>query len=372
MITIRGKVLLTRVLLVLLSSMCSLISSTLDQWKLIPHSEQAKYQIDRGAGVGSTGVGLSTTGQHDTPGSSGIQSGRDTTGTSGLSNQTSSRTDRHLGRDAAIAGGVGGAAYEAGQHHHSNTGSGLTGASHSGTASTGAGLTGTTQTGITSTAPHSSNLADRSATGNTSASQRTFNLADRTHDNSSKDQHYGREAAVAGGVGGAAYETGRHHNDASSGFASTGNTSSTLPHSSNLADRSVIGNTSTGQHASNVTDRTHNSSKDHHYGRDAAVAGGVGGAAYEADKHHAHDKDLTNSEREQKREHKHEIKDEKKGHKEHKGLFSFLRKYLLRIPLYMLTHLQIATNPRSTPRSKRMSSTAKNVNTFPTRDATLL
>jgi len=94
---------------------------------------------------------------------------------------------------------------------------------------------------------------------------------------------------------------------------STGNNTTTGPHSSNLA------------HTTN-TDR----SKDHHYGKDAAVAGGVGGAAYEADKHHKHDKDLTVAEKEQKREHKHELKEEKREHKESKGgLLSFLRKLSL-------------------------------------------
>jgi hypothetical protein len=54
--------------------------------------------------------------------------------------------------------------------------------------------------------------------------------------------------------------------------------------------------------------------KDHHVGRDAALAGGAGGAAYEAEKHHKHDKDLTQAERDAKKEHKHELKEEKKHH----------------------------------------------------------
>lgn len=102
---------------------------------------------------------------------------------------------------------------------------------------------------------------------------------------------------------------------------STGNTTATGPHSSNLA---------------HTTDADR--SKDHHYGKDAAVAGGVGGAAYEADKHHKHDKDLTAAEREQKREHKHELKEEKREHKESKGgLLSFLRKLSLHI---LICHLR--------------------------------
>merc|ERR1712000_390075 len=62
-------------------------------------------------------------------------------------------------------------------------------------------------------------------------------------------------------------------------------------------------------------------SKDHHYGRDAAVAGGaagVGGAAYEADKHHR-EKELAKAEKEAEKEDKHHEK--KKG-----GLLSFLHR----------------------------------------------
>ena len=66
-----------------------------------------------------------------------------------------------------------------------------------------------------------------------------------------------------------------------------------------------------------------------HLGRDAGIAGGVGAAGYEAEKHHQkHDKDLTAAEREAKKEHKHELKEEKKEHKKG-GLLSFLRKSFL-------------------------------------------
>jgi len=80
----------------------------------------------------------------------------------------------------------------------------------------------------------------------------------------------------------------------------TGTTTTTGPHSSNLANKAD---------PSVDSDR----SKDHHYGRDAAVAGGVGGAAYEADKHH-----------------KHGVTEEKHDHKDRKdskgGLLSFLHR----------------------------------------------
>ncbi|KAN0106804.1 hypothetical protein V8E51_009680 [Hyaloscypha variabilis] len=95
-------------------------------------------------------------------------------------------------------------------------------------------------------------------------------------------------------------------------------------HESNtLAQPSHLG--ATGQSTTTTTTNPQSSladsstSKDHHYGRDAAVAGGVGGAAYEAEKHHKHDKDLTQAERDAKKEHKHEVKEAKKEHKESKG-----------------------------------------------------
>jgi hypothetical protein len=131
----------------------------------------------------------------------------------------------------------------------------------------------------------------------------------------------GHDAAAVGAVGGAgAYEAGKHHHGTESGIGGTSSTTTAGPHSSNLA---------------NKADPTVDSdrSKDHHYGRDAGIAGGVGAAAYEADKHHKHDKDLTASEREVKKEHKHELKEEKREEKrEHKdskgGPLSFLRKPL--------------------------------------------
>jgi len=76
----------------------------------------------------------------------------------------------------------------------------------------------------------------------------------------------------------------------------------------------------------------------HHYGRDAAIVGGVGAsgvAAYQSSEH-KHDKDLTEDEREVKKQQKHVEKEEKHEHhhekgspKERKGsILSFLRKYL--------------------------------------------
>jgi len=194
----------------------------------------------------------------------------------------------HLGRNAAVAGVVGGAAYEADKHYK-----------------------------------HDKDLtqAERDA-----KREHKHELKEEKREN--KDHHYGRDAAVAGGVGGAAYEADKHHrknelrepntlsnigNPAVTGQPTT--TTTAGPHSSGIANK-----------ADPTADSDH--PKEHHYGRDAAIAGGVGGVAYEADKHHKHDKDLTQSERDAKKEHKHELKEEKKEHKENKGgLLGFLRKH---------------------------------------------
>lgn len=191
--------------------------------------------------------------------------------------------------------------------------------------------------------------------GVASTSSRTTDPAQH----SSSTSHTGRDAAVAGGVGGAAYEAEKRHHDQSLGnpghSAITGDASrpTTGPHSSNVANN-----------ADPVVDSDR--SRDHHYGRDAGVAGGAGAAAYGAEQHH-HDKNLDKAERkhekefekETKKEHKQDVKQathedkaerkyEKELEKEHKqdvkeakhedkqakkeskgGLLSFLRKFLL-------------------------------------------
>jgi hypothetical protein len=81
----------------------------------------------------------------------------------------------------------------------------------------------------------------------------------------------GHDAAAVGALGGAgAYEAGKHHHGTESGVGGTSATTTAGPHSSNLA---------------NKADPTVDSdrSKDHHYARDAGVAGGVGAGAYEAE-----------------------------------------------------------------------------------------
>lgn len=126
--------------------------------------------------------------------------------------------------------------------------------------------------------------------------------------NTSGDHHYGRDAAIAGGVGGAAYRAETHHQKNEMNEPSA----STLANPSRTATgQSTAATTTTTSGASSSIPDT-NTSKDHHYGKDAVVAGGVGRAAYEVEKHHKHDRDLTQAEKDAKKEHKHDVKEAKK------------------------------------------------------------
>lgn len=186
-------------------------------------------------------------------------------------------------------------------------------------------------------------------------------LPDRSVQSTEKQGHHvGRDAAVVGGVGGAAYEADKHHK---AHDMYEGNTVGDLGSTSGAK-------TTAGPHSSNVANKADptvdsDRSKDHHYGRDAAIAGGAGGAAYEADKHHKHDKDLTQAEKDTKKEHKHEAHEEKKERSGSKGLLGFLSK-----SPFLFFHLQqnannkqSATRIRNTPLKKKPSSTARNANT---------
>lgn len=295
----------------------------------------------QGFGSGSSGLGHSTTGHQSGSGLTGSGLGN-TTGTTGPAPNTAgphskdwqnvvdprvtpanaaqqgstqtgthSTTDSgsHHGRDAALVGGTGAAAYAAGSHHDSNRASGLGHLGQSGTTSgTGSNLSSGATTGRTS--------------GVTGQHDSTFG---GSHDN---DHHYGRDAALVGGTGAAAYGAGSHHDSSREGAPShLGQSSTTSGTGSNLPSGATTGRTSgvTGQQDSTLGG-SHD--KDHHYGRDAAVAGGVGGAAYEADKHH---KD-TKTEHQAEKDHKHAVKEAEKDHKheekkEHKhGILSFLHR----------------------------------------------
>ena len=273
----------------------------------------------RGTGVESTtGVGHSTTTTTTT-----------STGVGSTPGHNTSSTGHHLGRDAAVAGGVGGAAYEAEKHH---------GTSSTGPAPNTAGPH--KQDWMNKLDPRVDAKQETATTGST-----THHTADPAHHGSStKDHHVGRDAAVTGGVGGAGYEAGKHHHN---------DNTTAGPHSSNVANR-----------ADPTVDSDR--SKDHHYGKDAAVAGGVGGAAYGADKHH-HDKNLQkiehsrekDLEREAKKEHKHEVKEDKHAHKDHKdskgGLLSFLRKCPASFQTLMIMLINIRPRQKQEIHARRRS-----------------
>jgi len=252
------------------------------------------------------------------------QSDKSHAATGGYAAQPSSapQQDYNYGKDAGIAGG----ATSAFVGHHQG---------QSADPSRAHGTSTTAQD------PYSAGSTQRSA-------------VDPTSDHS-KDHHYGRDAAVAGGVGTAAYAAGRHHNQSESTDPSRVHGASTTtqdPYSTSSTQRSAV-------------DPAMDRSKDHHYGRDAAVAGGaagVGGAAYEADKHHR-EKELAKAQKEAEKEHKHDMKQAEKDHKhdvkraekhaekEHKhhekeaekddkhhekkkgGLLSFLRKFPLHLSI---------------------------------------
>ncbi|KAA8572684.1 hypothetical protein MFRU_003g01620 [Monilinia fructicola] len=176
------------------------------------------------AGVVPVGAYEAGHGHHTTAGShsSNLANKADPRVDSDLSKQQ----NHHYGRDAAVAGGLGGAAYEANKHHHNTN---------------------------TTSGPHSSNLENK--------------VDPRVDSDRSRDQHhYGRDAALAGGAATAGYEADKHHHNTAK--------TTTGPHSSNIENK--------------VDPRVDSdrSKEGHHYGRDAALAGGAAGTAYEANKHH--------------------------------------------------------------------------------------
>lgn len=96
--------------------------------------------------------------------------------------------------------------------------------------------------------------------------------------NTSKDHHYGRDAASLGTAGALVEKQHKNHESASgqhlSTISGTGATSGQPGLSSSEASTDQDGNRLTGEDATDERQRTGN---EHHYGRDAAVAGGVGG-----------------------------------------------------------------------------------------------
>jgi len=128
--------------------------------------------------------------------------------------------------------------------------------------------------GHTTTGPHKSDTLNRLDPKADSKAQ------------SGDQHHYGRDAALAGGAGGVglgAYEAEKRHHNQPSGNAGApymNEPEYSNPYSASKLDPRV----DHLSRAKGVQDNTHPS--EHHYGRDAALAGGLGAGAYEADKHH--------------------------------------------------------------------------------------
>ncbi|CAK4034703.1 Hypothetical predicted protein [Lecanosticta acicola] len=153
----------------------------------------------------------------------------------------------HYGRDAAVAGGAGAAgvgAYELGKNYDDGT------------------------------SPDTGRLHDRNVAGVDPSMQREAEALKPGNDN----QNYGRDAAVAGGAGAAgvgAYELAKDRNEPSK---------HTGPHETSVANASDLKSVNKPNEPSIAGQDTQ---QQHHYGRDAAVAGGAGAAgagAYEAAK----------------------------------------------------------------------------------------
>ena len=183
----------------------------------------------------------------------------------------------HYGRDAAVGGGVGGAgfgAYEASKHAGDSSRDPKAGHTEYGG-----------QEAPTGPAYHSQPTSQSTGSNTQQAPQ----------------HHYGRDAAIAGGAGATgvgAYEVGKHVDD--SRHVPTGTTPgydsqrAEIPtgHPAHRVAVDTTGMPSATDAAPDVPTKAQKEEpKEHHYGRDAAVAGGTGavgaGAAYEHQQHEA-------------------------------------------------------------------------------------
>ena len=166
--------------------------------------------------------------------------------------------EHHLGRDAGLAGAGTAAGYEAERHH-----------GHPTQSSTVPSTTSSMTTG--SRVPTGSGYDNQTGTGH----------------------HYGRDAGLVGAGGVGAYEAEKrlgHYDTAGERLAGSGhqpNTATPSTKTTGTANDPAVGGmqsatTGTGHH-------------DQHLGRDTALGAGVGGAAYEAEKHHHNKQDLTST-----------------------------------------------------------------------------
>ena len=260
-------------------------------------------------GAGAAGLGAYEADKHHNhQDPSGL--GSSTTGAShhshhqGHHDRQEQAKEHHHGRDAALAGGAGAAgvgAYEAEKHHHqqdlSGLGSSTTEPHHSHHHGhhdrqeqarehhTGrdAGLAGAGTAAAYEAERHHGHPTQSSTVPSTTPGM-TSSSRDPAVSGQDSGHHYGRDAGLVGAGGVGAYEADKHlgHHNQGTSAQGTGPTG-------------LTGNTGIGGMQSDVPS---SGQKDHHLGRDAGLAAGAGGAAYEADKHH-HNKEARNVEHDQ-------------------------------------------------------------------------
>ncbi|KAI9690312.1 MAG: hypothetical protein M1822_009273 [Bathelium mastoideum] len=287
-------------------------------------SEQEKPHYGRDAavagGVGAAGAGAYEAGKHlddksrvEPDNRTGYDSQRAEPPSSHPAQPiTSSESQKpHYGRDAAVAGAAGATgigAYEASKpstsepissSQPSTTGYGsqpgataqqpsnVPSSQPSGLGRNSPGSSTSQQTGAVTSGP--ARITEKSEPLGT-GSQHTG------YDGQQEPQHhYGRDAAIAGGAGAAGaglYEADKHRHDPSRDTQAVGTQPSTGPSGAaaqQAAPSAGYAGQSGTQPATQPRDVTNQQQPQHHYGRDAALAGGagaVGAGAYEAEKHH--------------------------------------------------------------------------------------
>ncbi|CZR66004.1 uncharacterized protein PAC_15904 [Phialocephala subalpina] len=293
-------------------------------------------------GVGAAGLAAHEYGKHGNERSTGI--GNTSTSTNPAttsstlradptSSSTSTGKDHHYGRDAAVGAGGVGAAGLAGHEYEKHHGDNTTGTS--GLSQTSSGTSSLPGPAPNTAGPHSKDWMNKldprvvanptMAQGNPQAESTLSSQKPSAETggygagSNTSGHHYGRDAAVAGGVGAGVAAPLAHENEKRR-LERLDNQGTQKPNElGNPSASAITGHPATDSTATNAAQNTgplgdSAKSKDHHYGRDTAVAGGVGTAAYEAGKH-KHDKDLSEAEKAAKKQHKHDEKELKKEHK---------------------------------------------------------
>ncbi|KAL1641795.1 hypothetical protein SLS58_005835 [Diplodia intermedia] len=212
------------------------------------------------------------------------------------SDPASEENQHHYGRDAAVAGGLGAGAagaYAASQHHHEKnpyTSHAVDPRIHNSSATSDSPARSSSTKGGWFAGPTGSAVdSNNNAIG--SPTRTTGSTGVDSSARPGQQHHYGRDAAVAGGAGlagaGLAHQYGDHQTGNAARDHATGTAATSGPYSSN--NTQPISSTTQATHQPQTTSTTQPTSQ-HHYGRDAALAGGVGAGglgAYEYQKREA-------------------------------------------------------------------------------------